>query len=342
MQGGERMVVEEKVRAATASQPGPSACLHNRIYLPENLCWSVVLRLACHSDAQRTGAFLWQRFWWRSLDEDIRSYDQACVTCSQHKNSRQAPTGLLQPLPVPSHPWSHISVNFITGLPCSRGNTVILTIVDRFTKMAHFVPLLKLPTAKDTAQLLVQHVFQLHSLPLDVMSHRGPQFSSVFWSEFCKLLWVTPSLSSGFYPQSNGQTERMNQDLEVSLWCMVSWDPACWSSLLVRVEYTHKSLPSLTTGISPFQCVFSYQPPLFWSLNADVSCSSALAYIRQCRRMWAQARATIRRPTGFYTTQANRRRIPAPVYRVSQKVWFSTRDLPLRVESRKLAPRFVH
>lgn len=191
----------------------------------------------------------------------------------------------------------------------------------------------------------MQHFF---SFSLGVLSHRGPQFSSVFWSEFCKLLGVTPSLSSGFYPQSNGQTERMNQDLEVSLWCMVSWDPACWSSLLVWVEYTHNSLPRSATGLSPFQCVFRYfvfslfLSPLFRSLNADVSCSSALAYIRQCRRTWAQARATIQRLTGFYTTQANFGWIPAPVYRVGQKVWFSTRDLPLRVESRKLAPRFVH
>lgn len=106
--------------------------------------------------------------------------------------------GLLQPLPVPSRPWTHISVDFVTGLPNSAGNTVILTIVDRFSKMAYFVPLSKLPTAKDTAQLLVQHVFGLHGLPVDVVSDRGPQFSSVFWAEFCKLLGATPSLSKGF------------------------------------------------------------------------------------------------------------------------------------------------
>lgn len=103
------------------------------------------------------------------------------VRSNQHKSPRQALAGLLQPLTVPRCPWSHISVDLVTGLPCSGGNSVIFTIVYRFSKMAHFVPLPKLLSAKENAQLLVQHVFHLHVLPLDVVSDRGPQFSSVFW-----------------------------------------------------------------------------------------------------------------------------------------------------------------
>lgn len=82
--------------------------------------------------------------------------------------------------------------------------------------MAHFVPLQKLPSAKETAQLLIQHVFHLQRLPMDVVSDRSPQFSSLFWTEFFWLVGETPSLSLGFYPQSNGQTECLNQDLEVA------------------------------------------------------------------------------------------------------------------------------
>lgn len=88
--------------------------------------------------------------------------------------SHQALAGLLQPLTVPGYPWSNIFLDFVTVLPCSKGNSVIL-IIDRFNKMAHFVTLQKLPSAKDMAQFLIDHVFCLHGVPMDVVSDRGPQ-----------------------------------------------------------------------------------------------------------------------------------------------------------------------
>lgn len=119
-----------------------------------------------------------------------------------NRSSRLAPSDLLQPLPVPHHPWSHISIDFVTGLPPSDGKTAILTIMDCFSKMAPFVPLFKLPSAKETAQLLINHVFHLYGIPMDVISDRGPQFSSVFWQEFCRLLGAMLCLSSGFHSPS--------------------------------------------------------------------------------------------------------------------------------------------
>ena len=94
--------------------------------------------------------------------------------------------------------------------------------------LAHLIPLTKLPSARETAELFLQHVFRLHGLPTDVISDRGPQFTSVFWREFCCVVGATASLSSGFHPQSNGQTERVNQDLETTLRCLVNHNPASW------------------------------------------------------------------------------------------------------------------
>ncbi|WP_353763811.1 DDE-type integrase/transposase/recombinase, partial [Shigella sonnei] len=95
----------------------------------------------------------------------------------------------------------------------SAGKTVILTVVDRFSKAAHFIPLAKLPSAKETAQIIIENVFRIHGLPLDAVSDRGPQFTSQFWREFCRLIGASVSLSSGFHPQSNGQAERANQTI---------------------------------------------------------------------------------------------------------------------------------
>lgn len=155
------------------------------------------------------------------------------------------------------------------------------------------------------------------------------------------MLGDTPSLSSGFHPQSNGQTERMNQQTETALRCTVSQNPSSWSQQLLWGEYAYNTLTSSATGLSPFQCAYGYQPPLFPALEKEASCPSLQTFLHRCHRTWARARAFLLKAAGRYSSAANRRRSQAPEYQVGQKVWLSTCDLPLRVESKKLAPKFI-
>lgn len=129
-----------------------------RLYVPEGvqsqvLQWGHSSKKSCHPGVHIMLDFLRQLFWWPTIARDTRSFVLACSTCAHGKSSHVSPRGLLQPLGTPSHPWSHIAVDFVTGLSLSEGNTTILTVIDQFSKAVHFVLLPKLPLASETAHL---------------------------------------------------------------------------------------------------------------------------------------------------------------------------------------------
>ena len=195
--------VKSQVKEAQLTDPGAGNGPPNHLYVPaplrsQVLVWGHASKLTCHPGIQRTLEFIRRRFWWPCMAQDIQSFVVACSICAREKASHQPSSVLLRPLPIPSRPWSHIAVDFVTGPPLSAGNMTILNIVDRFSKGLHFVPLSKLPSALETADLLTQHVFRLHGLPLDIVSDRGPQFTSQVWKAFCRSacpLVTTPKLT---------------------------------------------------------------------------------------------------------------------------------------------------
>uniref|UniRef100_A0A8C2CFL6 Integrase catalytic domain-containing protein n=1 Tax=Cyprinus carpio TaxID=7962 RepID=A0A8C2CFL6_CYPCA len=264
-----------------------------------------------------------------------------CVPCNTSKSPRQLPAGLLQPLPIPQRPWSHIAIDFVTDIPSSQGNTTILTIIDRLSKACCLIPLPKLPTAFETAEILCNYVFRFYGLAEDIVSDRGPQFTSRVWSSFFKQLNVNISLISGYHPQSNGQTERLNQELTRFLRTYCQQNQKLWSTYLMWAEYAQNSLQKPATGLTPFKCILGYQSPLFpWS-GEQSNIPSVTEWLQRSEETWDRAHTHLQHTVRRQEEQANHHRRPQPQDTPEQWVWLSARDLHLRLPCRKLSPRYV-
>jgi transposase InsO family protein len=144
----------------------------------------------------------------------ITIYIKTCDLCNRTKVQSQQPIGELHPSETPEAPWDVISVDFIVELPESHGYDAIMNIVDSVTKRAHFIPMHTTINAEGTALLFLKEVWKHHRMPRVVVSDRGPQFITGSTHKLYKLLGIKLAMLMAYHPQTNGQTECVNQVLE--------------------------------------------------------------------------------------------------------------------------------
>uniref|UniRef100_A0A8C5MX57 Gypsy retrotransposon integrase-like protein 1 n=1 Tax=Leptobrachium leishanense TaxID=445787 RepID=A0A8C5MX57_9ANUR len=241
---------------------------HQKVFVPSTAVLSVLQYchdspLGGHGGKHKTLDLIHRFFWWPSLRKDTISYVTNCPVCIRAKVSHQRPQGLLQPLPVPHIPWEDISMDFIVELPLSAGYNTVMVVIDRFSKMAHFLPHTGIPTAAQTATLFIKEIFRLHGLPSTIISDRGSQFTSLFWKSFCKTLHMQQSLSTAYHPQTNGQTERTNGTLEQYLRCFTSHLQDDWADLLPIAEFAYNNQIHRSIKCSPFFANYGQHPVMF-------------------------------------------------------------------------------
>jgi len=155
---------------------------------------------------------------------------EECDTCQQNKNCTEQLAGKLMPNSIPEKPWMHISTDFITKLLLAQGYDSILVVVDRLTKMVYFIPTTEKMSAEGLARLFRDNVWKLHGLPESIISDRDPQFAAGLMQELNRILGIEikSKISMAFHPQTDGQTERVNQKLEQYLRMFINYRQEQW------------------------------------------------------------------------------------------------------------------
>ena len=216
--------------------------------------------LAGHFGRNKTILIIEEKFYWPGLKRQVANIVARCRTCAVAKHQRQN-TGLYTPLPVPDCPWQDLSMDFVLGLPKTlRKHDSIFVVVDRFSKMAHFIPCSQTFDASRVAKLFLDQVVKLHGLPKTIVSDRDVRFTSYFWKTLWHLLGTKLKFSTAYHPQTDGQTEVVNRSLGNLLRCLVGESLGNWDLLLPHAKFAYNSSINRSTGKSAFEIVHGYRP----------------------------------------------------------------------------------
>jgi len=261
------------------------------------------------------------------MKRDVQQICEQCIVCRKAK-SRVQPHGLYTPLPVPTEPWVDISMDFVLGLPRSKkGRDSIFTMVDRFSKMVHFIACHKTDDASHIADLFFREIVRLHGIPKGIESDRVVKFLNYFW----KTLWEklgTKLLFSTCHPQTDGQTKVVNRTLSQLLRVVIQKNLKSWEECLPFVEFAYNRTVHSTTSFSPFEIAYGFNPltpmdlmPLPSEERVSLDGEQKAKMVRQLHE---GVRLQIEKKNRLYASKANKRR-KLVVFQPGDWVWVHMR-----------------
>ena len=283
-------------------------------------------------------------FWWPGITKEMKRYMEECDTCQRNKNRTEQPVGKLMPNSIPEKPWTHILVDFITKLPLAQGYNSILVVVDRLTKMVHFIPTMEKTSAEGLARLFRDNVWKLHGLPESIISDRGPQFATGLIRELNRMLGIKSKLLTAFHPQTDRQTERVNQKLEQYLRMFIDHRQEQWPEWLGTAEFAYNNKTHSSTKTLPFKANYGQDPRMGFKGRKKGKYAGMEKFIEKMKEIQEEAKAALGKAQADMKKYANRKRSDVEEYKVGDLVMLSTKDLKYQMVGRrteKLTERFV-
>ncbi|WVZ71519.1 hypothetical protein U9M48_020095 [Paspalum notatum var. saurae] len=298
-----------------------------------------------HPGSEKMYQDLKQKFWWYGMKREVAEYVALCDVCQRVKAEHQKPAGLLQPLKIPEWKWEEIGMDFIVGLPRTQsGFDSIWVVVDRLTKVAHFIPVKTTYSGAKLAELYMSRIVCLHGVPKKIVSDRGTQFTSHFWKRLHESMGTKLNFSSAYHPQTDGQTKRTNQILEDMLRACAIQYGASWDKSLPYAEFSYNNSYQASIKMSHFQALYGRRcrTPLHWDQPREKQLFGPGIIEdaeRQVRMIWENLRITQTRQKSYAD---NRRRDLE--FAVGDYVYLKVS--PIRGLRRfkvkgKLAPRYI-
>jgi len=292
-------------------------------------------KIAGHMGQDKTIELIRRNFWWPKMNERIVDFVRSCPECQKNKAARHQPYGLSSPLELPHAPWQSIAMDFITELPPSEGCDQLWVIIDRFTKMAHFLPLRE-KMAADLAKVFAKEIWRFHGMPTDIVSDRDSRFTSEVWKEFLALLKIRPRMSTAFHPQTDGQTERLNQTIEAYLRAFVDKEPDNWVSLLPMAEFAYNNSVTVGNGTSPFYANYGFHPAAVDPPTEEPLNPASTVYGHWMQTVHEESRKGLEAAQERMRRYTDPSRKEPPAYQVGDLVMLNGRNIKTRRPSKKL------
>jgi len=274
----------------------------------------------------------------------MKQYMEGYNACQCNKNRTEQPAGKLMPNSIPEKPWTHISADFIMKLPLAQEYDSTLVVVDRLTKIVHFISTTEKTSAEGLARLFRDNVWKLHGLPESIILDRGPQFAAGLMKELNEMLGIKSKLSTAFYPQTNGQTERVNQELEQYLRMFIDHRQEQWPEWLGTAEFAYNNKVHSSTKTSPFKVNYGQDPRMGFEGRKKGKYMGAEKFVEKMKEIQKEAKAALGKAQADMKKYADKKRLDVEEYKVGDLVMLSTKDLKYQMVGRrteKLTERFV-
>ena len=274
-------------------------------------------------------------YWWENMHEYIKQYVNNCQMCIRAKKRNYKLHGVLRPLPIPEGPWQWTESDHIVKLPVSKGFDSIYVVVDRFTKMAHFIPTTERVSEEDLIDIHLKNVWKLHGLPLIHSTDRHGNFTSKYVQKMFKALGIEQRFSSAFHPQTQGQVENLNGWLETFLHMFCDHRKENWADLLHLAEFAWNNHHHSSLDMTPFYANYGMHPTM-----TDLPSEGQYNLPKRIQRLLEsreQVKAQLLEAQERQSEVYNRSRTLEPEFKVGDKVYLSTRNLPTDEGIKKLS-----